>query len=166
VAGGSDAVAELFARGSNTSPVQNPTRQLRAISTAVRSLDDSGASRHYCWTYIEPDTWMIDINTRPRTGGRMALRVFYNFERGEAIVPSSTRIMEKEASSISAGSEGLVFHPISWGGCALLEHRSSRKLLGNHKQAHQSTFLTSDPGGDRLRSARCAFGNGEKRRAI
>jgi len=163
VAGGSDAVAELFAAGVRT-PRQCKIRlgSSGAISTAVRSLDDSGASRHYCWSYIEPDTWMIDINTRSCAQAvEWLCGVFYNFERGEGDRSLLYSIMEKEASSISAGSEGLVFHPYLMGEDAPYWNTDLRAsfwgITSRHTRAHFSRAILEGTA-YALRDARSAMG--------
>lgn len=117
VAGGSDAITELFAAGI-LSPRQCKLRlgSSGALSTAVHSLDDSSASRHYRWSYIEPNTWMIDINTRSCAQSvEWLCVVFYGFQHSKGDRSLLYSIIEKEASSVSAGSDGLFYHPYLMG---------------------------------------------------
>lgn len=117
VAGGSDAVTELFSAGIST-PHQCKLRlgSSGALSTAVQSLDDITGTMQYCWSYIEPDAWMIDINTRSCAQAVEWLgRVFYGPQRDIGNPELIYSIIEKDASSVSAGADGLFFHPYLMG---------------------------------------------------
>lgn len=110
VAGGSDATVELLATGIKDS------RQCKirlgtsgALSTLVDRLDDRLEGRYYCWSYLVPGRWMIDVNTRTCADATVWLKdVFF-----KEIVDSQSayRQIEQEARQAPPGSEGLFFHP-------------------------------------------------------
>ncbi len=114
VAGGSDAVTELFAAGIfNPSGCKIRLGTSGALSTVTRDIDKLDRNLFYVWSYIEPTLWMLDINTRSCAQATDWLRdlAFGRAGSGSAVY----RTMEREASIIAVGAEGVTFHPFLMG---------------------------------------------------
>lgn len=110
ITGGSDATVELFAVG-----ISNPTQcKLRlgtsgALSTVTDDLEHFPQGDYYCWSYILPNHWMIDLNIRACAHSTVWLRDVF-FQDKPAISETYAEIV-KEAQNAPIGAEGLVFHP-------------------------------------------------------
>ena len=110
VAGASDATIEMLSTGIESE------RQCKirlgssgAISTVVDHLDAQGEGQYYCWSYIFPGQWMLDLNTRACAHATLWLRqVCY---AGISDSSAAYRRIEVEARRVPPGSEGLFFHP-------------------------------------------------------
>lgn len=114
VAGGSDAVTELFAagiRGPSGCKIRLGTSG--ALSTVTDNIDEIQKNLFYVWSYLDPTQWMLDINTRSCAQATVWLRnlAFGGAGTGDA----GYRTMEREASSVAAGAEGVTFHPYLMG---------------------------------------------------
>ena len=114
VAGASDAVTELLAAGivsSHQCKIRLGTSG--ALSTVVDDIDKAAATGSYLWSSVEPNRWMLDINTRSCAQATAWLRgLFYG---GPGLRKASFEDMEAEARAIPLGSDGLVFHPYLMG---------------------------------------------------
>ena len=110
VAGASDATIEMLAAGIQSE------RQCKirlgssgAISTVVDHLDAQDEGQYYCWSYIFPGRWMLDLNTRACAHATVWLRQVWYAGIGDS--SAAYRHIEVEARSIPPGAEGLFFHP-------------------------------------------------------
>jgi xylulokinase len=109
-AGGSDATAELLAIGvENERQCKVRLGTSGALSTVVDRLADCRGDGPYCWSYVQPDRWMIDVNTRTCADSTVWLKdVFY---RDVPSPEAAYHQIEREAGSVPPGAEGLFFHP-------------------------------------------------------
>jgi xylulokinase len=109
-AGGSDATVELLAIGvENARQCKIRLGTSGALSTVIDRLDNRLAQGYYCWSYLIPGHWMIDVNTRACANSTLWLKdVFFSEMRDSE---AAYRLMEQEAASVPLGAEGLFFHP-------------------------------------------------------
>ena len=114
VAGGSDATVEMLALGIR-SPAQCKLRLSTsgALSTVVDSLDRGIDTRLSIWSHLEPDRWMVDINTRSCAQSLEWLREI--LFAGKPPTAEIYRQMAQEAERVPVGAEGLLFHPYLMG---------------------------------------------------
>ncbi len=111
-AGGSDAVTELFSAGvTDASGCKIRLGTSGALSTAVDDLNAAGRGS-YLWAYVVPGRYMVDINTRSCAQSTVWLRDVLFGGKG---TEDAFGLMEREASGVPAGAEGLVFHPYLMG---------------------------------------------------
>jgi xylulokinase len=110
IAGGSDATVELFAVGvKSASQCKIRLGTSGALSTVVEDLGNFPKGDYYCWSYVLPNHWMIDLNTRACAHSTVWLRdVFF---KDKPTTSEAYGEIEKEAQTIPIGSDGLVFHP-------------------------------------------------------
>jgi xylulokinase len=106
--GGSDSAVETFSIGL-TGPGSCKIRlgTSGAVSTVVDSLADTG--RAYVWSFIRPDRWMLDTNTRACAGAVGWLRevMYTEIARDD----DAFAAIDRDAASVPVGAEGLLFHP-------------------------------------------------------
>lgn len=108
VMGGSDSTIETFAIGLyNQSQCKIRLGTSGALSTIVDRL--TSPHQYYCWSYLLPNRWMIDLNTRScaqsvQWGKELFFKQNLDFS-------SIYQIMIDEAKLSPVGSKGLIFHP-------------------------------------------------------
>jgi len=108
VMGGSDSTIETLAIGlCNQRQCKVRLGTSGALSTIVDQLDDS--HRYYCWSYLLPERWMIDLNTRSCAQSVQWGRDLFFPLNHES--PSLYLDMMEEAKLSPVGSKGLFFHP-------------------------------------------------------
>ncbi|HUI72939.1 MAG TPA: FGGY family carbohydrate kinase, partial [Spirochaetia bacterium] len=109
-AGGSDATVESLSIGL-VGPHQCKIRlgTAGALVTVVDDLESVEKGKYYVWSYLFPNTWMLDNNTRSCAQATTWFRKVFLKE-----VESSDAAYERiagEAAEIPPGAEGLFFHP-------------------------------------------------------
>jgi xylulokinase len=108
IVGGSDSAVESFSIGL-TGPDSCKIRlgTSGAVSTVVDGLADTG--RAYVWSFVRPDRWMLDTNTRACGGAVAWLRglMYSGISRDD----DAYAAIDREAASVPVGAEGLLFHP-------------------------------------------------------
>jgi len=108
VVGGSDSTVESYAIGitdRRTCKIRLGTSG--AVSTLVDELEDVGQA--YVWSFVRPDRWMLDTNTRACGGAVRWLR-----EAVYAHISDDHRAfatIDAEAAAAPVGADGLLFHP-------------------------------------------------------
>jgi xylulokinase len=114
VAGGSDAATELFAAGIiDSSQCKVRLGTSGALSTITDDIENIGEQNSYVWAYIEPNRWMLDINTRSCAQSTVWLRDMLYNDGGKR--EGAFARMEHEAAPIPVGADGLLFHPYLMG---------------------------------------------------
>jgi xylulokinase len=108
IMGGSDSAVETFSIGlSGPDSCKIRLGTSGAVSTVIDGLGDTG--RAYVWSFVRPDRWMLDTNTRACAGA-----VAWCRELLYAQIASDHEAydaMDEEASRVPAGADGLLFHP-------------------------------------------------------
>jgi xylulokinase len=109
-AGGSDATVESLSIGL-VGPSQCKIRlgTAGALVTVVNDLDNVEKGKYYVWSYLLPNTWMLDNNTRSCAQATTWFRNVFLKE-----VDSSDAAYQRiaaEAAEVPPGAEGLFFHP-------------------------------------------------------
>lgn len=161
VAGGSDAVVELLAIGiksANQCKLRLGTSG--ALSTVVNNIENLPDKNVYCWSYVLPNIWVLDINTRTCAHAIVWLRdVFF---KDKPKIVETYRYIEQEARSVSVGSEGLFFHPYLLGEDApYWDPKIKASFFGctiTHKRSHYARAVLEGTA-YALRDARLIFGN-------
>nr|MBP8933074.1 xylulokinase [Candidatus Atribacteria bacterium] len=108
VMGGSDSIIEALAIGLyNQKQCKVRLGTSGAFSTIIHQLRD--VHQYYCWSYLLPNSWMIDLNTRSCAQSvQWGKNLFYQ----EALDHQSIyQVMMEEAKLSPIGSRGLFFHP-------------------------------------------------------
>ncbi|MGD0724787.1 MAG: FGGY family carbohydrate kinase [Spirochaetia bacterium] len=110
ISGGSDATIESLSIGligSHQCKIRLGTAG--ALVTVVRDLAVVQKGKYYVWSYLIPGTWMLDNNTRSCAQATTWFRnlFFKEFDSSDA----AYAMIAQEAQGISAGSDGLFFHP-------------------------------------------------------
>ena len=108
VTGGSDSTVESFSVGltdARTCKIRLGTSG--AVSTVVDDIADTGEA--YVWSFVRPDRWMLDTNTR-------ACGQAVRWLRGSAYSDISAdaaafAAIDDDAASVAVGADGLLFHP-------------------------------------------------------
>jgi xylulokinase len=110
VAGGSDATVESLSIGL-VRPSQCKIRlgTAGALVTVVGDLDLVERGKYYVWSYLLPDTWMLDNNTRSCAQATTWFRSVFLAE--EESSDTAYQRMAGEAATVAPGADGLVFHP-------------------------------------------------------
>ncbi len=160
VAGGSDATVEMLALGiQNAKQCKIRLGTSGALSTVVESLNSSVNRKLYCWSYLAPDKWMVDINTRSCAQATVWLRDIFYHEKPQT--EGSYWDIEQEAVGAPPGSEGLFFHPYLLGEDApYWDPKLRGSFFGctvSHKRSHFARAVLEGTA-YALRDARSVFG--------
>jgi xylulokinase len=160
VAGGSDATVELLASGvENARQCKIRLGTSGALSTVVDHLDHEPGARYYCWSYVLPNRWMLDLNTRTCANATVWLKdVFFKDTPDSAAAYDR---IGREAAEIPVGAEGLFFHPYLLGEDApyWAPHLKGSffGLSVYHRRAHCARAVLEGTG-FALRDARSSYG--------
>jgi xylulokinase len=133
VRGGSDATVEAYAIGlvgSHQCKVRLGTSG--AASTVVDDIDSTASG--YCWSYVRPDRWLLDTNTRS-CGQAVAWlrRLLYAEEVQDRAGFAS---LDRDAASAPLGAGGLLFHPYLLGEDAPYWDASLRASISGLRPEH------------------------------
>jgi xylulokinase len=143
VAGGSDATIEMVALGiSNKQQCKIRLGTSGAFSTIISSRDVAHISNKniHFWSYILPDTAMVDINTRACAFSTEWMKDLSY--KTESKLENIYEIMIAEASSASIGSDGLFYHPYLMGEDAPYWDTSLKASFVGITAAHQRPHFT------------------------
>jgi xylulokinase len=108
IVGGSDSTVESYAIGvtdARSCKVRLGTSG--AVATVVDDIENTGQA--YVWSFVRPDVWMLDTNTRACGGAVRWLRetVYRHIEDDEQAFAA----IDRDASEAPVGANGLLFHP-------------------------------------------------------
>ena len=159
-AGGSDATVESLSIGLvGTSQCKIRLGTAGALVTVIKNLDCVEKGKYYVWSYLFPDTWMLDNNTRSCAQATTWFRNVFLKE-----VESSGAAFERiagEAAEIPPGAEGLFFHPYLLGeDSPYWDSRLRGSFFGfqaGHSRAHFARAVYEGTA-FALRDARSGFG--------
>ncbi len=108
IIGGSDSTVESFSIGlTDARSCKIRLGTSGAISTVVDTIDEVGSA--YCWSYVRPDRWMLDTNTRSCGQAVRWLRgVAYSEVTSDR---DAFAAIDAEAGTVPLGAQGAIFHP-------------------------------------------------------
>jgi xylulokinase len=165
MAGGSDATIEMLATGIESE------RQCKirlgssgSLSTVVNCLESVDQGGYYCWSYIVPGRWMLDLNTRACAQATIWLRQVCYREISDSA--AAYRLIETEARQVPPGADDLFFHPYLLGEDAPYWEPRLKASFTGLTSAHQRPHIARsvlEGTGYALRDAISVYGEREAR---